>query len=618
MVLSGTLLRGVSLTLTLAGMLVFALMIGIVADGVSNFLDSLKQGHAGVVEIEHTLILGWSQKTLPCIRELCLANESLNGRGVIVVLADREKQAMEQELKAAISQEDLKGTLVVCRSGRITNETDLKKVSARHARSIIILADTSIAADASDARAVRVVMCLAKIFQEQESKVNGHLVVELCDVDNKDLIPLIAPMKCEVVVSHDMIGRMMIVSARQPGLTQVLQQILTFDGAEFYFKRWPELVGKTFKEIHFLFKDAIVLGIKPHDRDDAIQQLANSKFVVNVPLKRNRKVLLNPPDDYVLREKDQVLVLAEDDDSYEPCRSFEDMGGPEPKRAFEAVSQVEVRRKVGSPESFLFCGSRRDMDDMIVELDQMVAPGSTLTLMSNVEVEKQKKRLFEGGLDLADLKNLTVTIVHGNQVLRRDLEKLALEKFSSILILAEEEYENTMDEADSRTLTCLLLIRDIISKRLNLTDAPTVESGKIRIMRMNNLPLPASNDGDDKGEDDPLLGGAGKLRRPLFTTGGMLGGPSFATGRLKLKSPTSNPVASLVRRANPAGGADVYFEAGIHGGKFFCSLSLSLSLFSLCFALPPSTRSSRRRLHPASVLIVRSRLLQVHSRIQST
>ena len=113
-----------------------------------------------------------------------------------------------------------------------------------------------------------------------------------------------------------------------------------------------------------------------------------------------------------------------------------------------------------------------------------------------VEIEKLKKRLFDGGLVLDQLKNLSVQFVYGNHVLRRDLEKLPLETFSSILILAEEEYENTMDEADSRTLTCLLLIRDIIAKRLSLG---TVGPGNVNLMQMGDAVAPRELSGEPLG-----------------------------------------------------------------------------------------------------------------------
>jgi hypothetical protein len=53
----------------------------------------------------------------------------------------------------------------------------------------------------------------------------------------------------EVIVAHDIIGRLMIQCARQPGLAHVLENLMGFDGDEFYLQEWPQLSGCTFGEI---------------------------------------------------------------------------------------------------------------------------------------------------------------------------------------------------------------------------------------------------------------------------------------------------------------------------------------------------------------------------------
>lgn len=39
----------------------------------------MKKGLSDVLETNHTLILGWSDKLIPIINEICIANESLGG-----------------------------------------------------------------------------------------------------------------------------------------------------------------------------------------------------------------------------------------------------------------------------------------------------------------------------------------------------------------------------------------------------------------------------------------------------------------------------------------------------------------------------------------------------------
>lgn len=58
----GTASRIVSLSISSGGMLIFAMMLGLVSDAISEKVDSLRKGKSEVIESNHILILGWSDK----------------------------------------------------------------------------------------------------------------------------------------------------------------------------------------------------------------------------------------------------------------------------------------------------------------------------------------------------------------------------------------------------------------------------------------------------------------------------------------------------------------------------------------------------------------------------
>ncbi|KAL3690885.1 hypothetical protein R1sor_004536 [Riccia sorocarpa] len=439
--------RVVSICISFGGMLIFALMLGLVSDAISDKVDSLRKGKSEVIESNHTLILGWSDKLVwktdqsekgSLLKQLSIANRSLGG-GVIVVLAEREKE--EMELDIAKMEFDFMGTSVICRSGSPLIMADLKKVSVSTARAIIVLAEVenadqernfSVSEPESDARVLRVVLSLTGV----KEGLRGHIVVELSDLDNEQLVKLVGGDMVETVVAHDVIGRLMIQCARHPGLAQIWEDILGFENAEFYVKRWPELDGKRFEEVLLSFPDAIPCGVKV--------------------AAQNGTIILNPCDDYIMSDGDELLVIAEDDDSYAPEEMPMIRGGSLP----ELVSPPKL------PEKILFCGWRRDIDDMILVLDSFLAQGSELWMFSEVPMAEREKKLTDGGMNPHKLVNIRLIHHEGNAVIRRHLEKLPLETFDSILILADECSEDSIVNADSRSLATLLLIRDIQSKRM--------------------------------------------------------------------------------------------------------------------------------------------------------
>ncbi|EGD80746.1 hypothetical protein PTSG_01334 [Salpingoeca rosetta] len=421
--------RLIAFALTVGGMLVFALLVGIISDEISERVDDLKKGRSSVIETGHSLILGWSDKTLPVIQELCLANESMGG-GTIVVLSTRDKEEMEELIDD--SDVDMKGSKVVCRTGSPLSYTALMKVSCTSARSIICLASKELSPDASDAQQLRIVLQLKQAL-EQYDLASPHVVVEVLDVDNADVIREADELRCVLVQSHDIIGRLMVTTTRQPLMGAIMAELLSFDGPEFYMREWEELVGRRFGEIVFMFDAAVPVGIRC-----------------------GGAILLNPPDSRVIQSGEEIIVVAEDDDTYAPKA--------ERQVHIDHRSFVPSARETVHRSRILFLNWRRDMEHLVMQLDEQVGPGTVLYMMSEKPREEQMFALREGGLTRERLQNIT-TIQHkeGNTLSRKHLQGLKLEEFDNILILSNES--ESKQEADSRSLATLLMVKSIQRER---------------------------------------------------------------------------------------------------------------------------------------------------------
>ena len=235
--------------------------------------------------------------------------------------------------------------------------------------------------------------------------LSGHTVVEMRDVDNLPILELLAGGSVEdkthsiqAIVPHDVIGRLMIQCARQRHLAEVYDNLCGFDGMEFYFQTWPELDAKRWGDVLFSFRDACPIGVR-HD-DDA-----------------GGKIVLNPPDDYRMRPGDELLVVAEDDDTYKPDLTLGKAPKVGPPPSFEA--------RLRSNENVLLCGWRRDLLDMLMELDKYVKTGCVVTILSDVPLDKRTELLETGKATRLQLKNVQLTHEHGSTILRRDLEKVS-------------------------------------------------------------------------------------------------------------------------------------------------------------------------------------------------
>ena len=128
---------GAMLVVTLGGLFVISTLIGIINTGIQGRLAELRKGRSRVIESDHTVILGWNQQVFTILSELIGANANQRGRSV-VVLADRDKVEMDDEIRARIP--DTRGTKIVCRSGSPVDLDEIDIAGIQRSRSVIVLA----------------------------------------------------------------------------------------------------------------------------------------------------------------------------------------------------------------------------------------------------------------------------------------------------------------------------------------------------------------------------------------------------------------------------------------------------------------------------------------------
>ena len=85
--------RIVRFTATLIGIFLISILIGSIASGIDQKIEELKRGRSRVLDSNHTLILGWSEKIFTIITELVEANSNQK-RPCIVILSERTRSKL--------------------------------------------------------------------------------------------------------------------------------------------------------------------------------------------------------------------------------------------------------------------------------------------------------------------------------------------------------------------------------------------------------------------------------------------------------------------------------------------------------------------------------------------
>lgn len=411
--------RAVRFVATLGGIFVISILIGTISSGIDEKLDELKKGRSRVLENNHTLILGWSEKVFSIITEVIEANSNQR-RPSIVILANQDKTEMEDEIRSKV--ENFKNTKIIVRSGSPLESSTIALVNPDGARSIIVLASEEANADTFVIKSV-----LAITNGKNRKKEPYHVVAEIKDPKNMEAAELVGNDETVFVLSSDLIARITAQTCRQSGLSVVYSELLQFDGDEIYFQEEPKLAGRTYKEALSAYETSTIIGIFTKDEN----------------------VLINPPMDTTFNSGDSVIAISEDDDTVR-------LSG---KTSFDIQEKSFNRNEIKTDEAekTLILGWNERGTRIIEELDNYVASGSEILIMADHP---------EVNGDLAELQSslskLKLKFQKGDINDKATLVGLKPEIYDHIILLSYKDID--LQESDAKTLICLLHLRNLSEK----------------------------------------------------------------------------------------------------------------------------------------------------------
>lgn len=412
--------RGLMFLVTLGGIFIISTLIGVVNNAIETKLEELRKGRSLVIEHNHTLILGWSPQIFTMVRELIIAN--LNRENpCIVILADRDKVEMDDELREKVGA--YKNTKIVCRSGDPIDVDDLEIVSPQTSQSIIILPPEL---ENPDATSLKIILAITQSKNRRAEPY--HITAQIHDPRNMAVTKMVGKDEVELIEISEMISRLIAQTCRQSGLSIVYSELLGYEGDEIYFQEEPALVGKKYGDILSLYIDSAVIGIMPKEGQPKV----------------------NPPMDYVYQQGDQIMAISED---FNTIRLSPPEENPVARDLIECSSETEP-----TPETTLILGWNWRAPAIINELDNYVANGSTVLLVSN---EESAERII--AQQCRGLQNQRVNCMHADISDRGTLNELEVANYKHIIILSYSDRLDTQ-EADSVSLITLLHLRDITQK----------------------------------------------------------------------------------------------------------------------------------------------------------
>jgi voltage-gated potassium channel Kch len=407
------------LLVTLGGVFIVGTLIGLISNGVGNQIEELRKGRSLVAETDHVVILGWNDRIFTIMGELIRGNEHRK-RNVIVIMADRDKVSMDDEVRERI--EETLTTKIVCRRGNPIDLGDLKIVNFNAARAIVVLSPDG---DDPDAEVIKSILAVTNHPDRRTEKF--HIVAEIRERRNMEPARLVGRDEAQLIETGETIARVVAQTCRQTGLSGVYTELLDYGGDEIYFRKDAALDGLSFADALFAFDNSSIVGVK------------TAAGIVK----------LNPPMDHRFAPGDEAIVIAADAASVR-------IGKHTP--ALDASLMVEKSMSVPAPERTLLLGWSSRAPIIIRELDGYVAPGSVMTVIADNprvahDIEVLRPTLTRQQLDFR----------RGDSSDRATLESVEPEQYEHIIVLCYAD-DLPVQKADAKTLVTLLHLRDIESK----------------------------------------------------------------------------------------------------------------------------------------------------------
>ena len=417
----------VMMVVTICGLFITSMLIGILNSGLEDKINSLRKGKSLVLEKNHTIILGFNEDTLNIVSELIAANENQKKQAV-VIMDDIDKTNMEDEIHQRIP--NTKTTKIICRSGKIDNFADLKICSPETCRSIILNLE-------DDARTIKAILACGNLLETSENN-NAYVTAIIRDEGNLEAANIAGGDRAEIIYFKRTIARLMAHATRQPGISKVFTDILSYDGDEIYVEELEDSVGQTVEELNMRLPKAVILGIE-----------------------KNGETFVNPPVDKKVEPGEKLIILEEDDgvsrllDKKEADISL-------------FADEKEIEEK---PYRSLILGSGEILSIVLEELDNYVGKGSLIVAADSEWDENDRPE------ETLNLKNCVIDRRTCDIISNEVLEGLVKEGPENVLILTDRDLDD--DAADAKTLLLLLQLKNI-SERLGVNFTVASEMRKVQ------------------------------------------------------------------------------------------------------------------------------------------
>jgi len=296
------------------GLTIFAIMIGMITENFQAFVAGMNEGKTKATIKGHTLILGWNETTVRVVVQIALLRASflkqnrtwvrtifwwkrtkpstpVTAAPVVIMANTLTKAEMQEAIALAFEENGISaketniGRDIICRIGDPCVPSDLQRVNAHHATSILTQMtgedktesenDDQGIKNGATLRTVLALRATLLISPPLKGKFSRRIVAELAAPGSRWIQQCIDLGEDEMgrpafraLELNQFINGLMFGCLAQPGLAYALIELLGFKGAAFrsrevssFWDGGQHIIGKTVGEAALLWEDTIFCGV---------------------------------------------------------------------------------------------------------------------------------------------------------------------------------------------------------------------------------------------------------------------------------------------------------------------------------------------------------------------
>lgn len=447
----GYVLATISTIVTVLGYVLFmGSLIAILTQWVQQTIQDLESGLTPIVQKNHVLILGWTNRTPTIVHELALSagrlRRFLQRHGTrklrIVILAEELTAGHWQDLRDMLGS-DWDDRQIIFRSGTPLSVEHLRRVDFLNAAAVI-LPGSEIEGGGSDAADTRTIKTLLSVSNINEGGAKSNLPLMVAEVFDARKIAVARNSyegNIEIIASDSVISLLIAQNVRHKSLSHVYAELVTQGkgGNKTYVREWPAFHGARLQDLQDAFPRAVLLGVLRPEGEQI-------------------RPHLNPPDGFVVDRADRLVFIARSYLETEPLANYTPR--PTAKGVHARPPKPTRKRRV------LLMGWNDKVPALINEFDSYETERFEVDVLSSIPIKDREQRMERYMLHP---KRVQMTHLEGDYAAPSDLFKVDPKAYDNVLIVGCD-WLDSKEEADARTILGLLLLKDILAKETKKPD----------------------------------------------------------------------------------------------------------------------------------------------------